>query len=271
MIENVKNPTPDQSSPAAARGRRSGPITLGRIVALTAAAGLLVGVVVGPIVGGHAAVAADTSTTPTEHTVTVSGSGLVSVAPDVADISLGVTVQKSTVAEAQSAAASLMTAVIASVKKNGVDARDIVTSDISLSPVYDYTNSSSPRLVGQQFSNTIKITVRNLKSLAVVVDDSIAAGATTINGISFRLDDPKPVQAQARQLAMADALAKANALTAAAGVSVRGVATITETATQPTPVYYSGAMDAAKAASSTPIQTGTTDIDVEVTVSYIIG
>jgi hypothetical protein len=128
-----------------------------------------------------------------------------------------------------------------------------------------------PRLVGEQFSNTVTVTVRNLKSVASVVDDAIAAGATTINGIAFRLDDPTAVQAQARQIAMADARSKADALTSAAGVSVRGVASITETTAQ-TPVYYSGALDAAKAGGvSTPIQTGSTNIDVEVTVSYLIG
>jgi uncharacterized protein YggE len=70
---------------------------------------------------------------------------------------------------------------------------------------------------------------------------------------------------------MADARTKADALTSAAGVSVKGVAEITETTSQPTPVYYSGALDAKAAAVSTPIQTGTTDVVVQVTVSYLIG
>ena len=283
MTDNLPDATRDQNppatAPAAATGssvdlmskRHAGPITLGRVIALTAAAGLLVGVIVGPIMGGHAALAADASNAP-EHTVTVSGSGDVSVAPDVADVSIGVMVQKTTVAEAQSAAATSMSAVLAAVKKDGVDPKDIVTTNISLSPVYDYSSSGSvPRLVGEQFSNTVTVTVRNLKSVASVVDDAIAAGATTINGIAFRLDDPTAVQAQARQIAMADARSKADALTSAAGVSVRGVASITETTAQ-TPVYYSGALDAAKAGGvSTPIQTGSTNIDVEVTVSYLIG
>jgi hypothetical protein len=110
------------------------------------------------------------------------------------------------------------------------------------------------------------------KSLPAVVDDAVAAGATTINSVSFRLDDPTTVQVQARQLAMKDARSKADVLTAAAGTSVKGVATITETTTQTSPVYYSAAALDSKAASvSTPIQTGSTDIEVQVTVSYLIG
>jgi uncharacterized protein YggE len=283
MNDKASNAQRDQGSPPDIEGARStsggdrgarrlsDQITLGRVIAVTAAASLLIGIIIGPILSGHPALAADASASP-EHTVTVAGTGEISVAPDVADVVIGVMVQKPTVAEAQSAAATSMNAVIAAVEKNGVAAKDIVTVNLSLSPVYDYSSSgSAPKLVGQQFTNTVKVTVRNLKSVASVVDDAVAAGATTISGISFRLDDPSTVQAQARQLAMKDAKTKADALTSAAGVAVKGVAAISETTTQPTPIYYSGALDAAKASGSTPIQTGTTDIVVQVTVTYLIG
>jgi hypothetical protein len=263
--------TPDEAPSGLDRIRRgrSGPITLGRVIALTAAAGLLAGVIVGPIIGGHTALAADTTSTQ-DHTVTVSGVGEVSVAPDVADVVIGVTVQKPTVAAVQSAAATSMTAVINAIKKDGVDAKDIVTIDLSLSPVYDYTGST-PRLIGQQLSNSVKVTVRKLASLAAVIDDSMSAGATTVGSVTFRLNDPTSVQTKARQLAMADARSRADELTAAAGVSVKGVASISETTTQTTPVYYASALDAKSAGVSTPIQTGTTDIVIQVTVSYLIG
>ena len=269
------SPTPNSTpNPAAATteptpGRRLGPITVGRAIALTAAAGLLVGVAFAPMLGSRGATAADPTTSP-EHTVTVSGSGDVSIAPDVADLSLGVTVQKPTAAAAQASAATSMTAVIAAIKKNGVDDKDIVTTNVSLSPVYDYTINSNPRLVGYQFSNTVKVTIRKLASIAAVVDDSVTGGATTVYGINFRVGDPKAAEAKARQLAMADARAKADALATSAGTSVRGVASISEVATQPTPVYYS-AMDSVKSSSvATPIQTGSTDVIVQVTVSYLI-
>ncbi|HEX7611848.1 MAG TPA: SIMPL domain-containing protein [Candidatus Limnocylindrales bacterium] len=269
MNDQASNPTPQHSTGTS----RIGPITIGRAIAVTAAASLLVGLILGPIISGRATLAAD-PTTPPEHTVTVSSNGVVSVAPDVADVVIGVMAQKVTVAEAQTAAATSMTSVIAAVKKTGVDAKDIVTVNISLNPVYDYnTNGAAPRLVGYQFANTIKVTVRDISKVAAVVDDSMAAGATTVNGITFRVGDPKAAQGQARGLAMTDARAKADALAAAAGVSVKGVANITETSSQPTPIYYAaGTLDAAKAQSvSTPIQTGTTDITIQVTVTYLIG
>jgi uncharacterized protein len=279
MNDKAPNAKHDQDSPAttdpAGRHRTigggTGPITFGRAIAVTAALGLVLGIFIGPIVSGRSTIAADATGTP-EQTVSVTGAGDVSVAPDVADVVLGVSIQKPTVAGAQSAAATAMAALVAAVKKDGVDDKDIVTLNLSLSPVYDYSNGSSPRLVGQQFTNTVKVTVRNLKSVATVVDDAIAAGATTVQGIGFRLNDPKMAQAQARALAMADARAKADALTAAAGVSIKGFASINETTVQTSTVAYLGALDAARAAApSTPIQTGTTDIVVQVSVSYLIG
>jgi uncharacterized protein len=255
-----------------ARRLGAGPLTIGRVVAVTAAASLVVGLLVGPMIANYRATGADPSTTTPEHTVTVTGTGEVSVAPDVADVIIGVTVQKPTVKEAQSSAATSMTAAIAAVKKDGVADKDIVTVDVSLNPVYDYGSGGSiPRLVGQSFSNTVKVTVHDLTKLGSIIDDSIAAGATTVEGVSFRLNDPKSVEAQARQLAMTDARSKADALASASGVQVKGVASIAEVTASSPIMYASGALDKAAVAASTPIQTGTTDTQIQVTVSYLIG
>src|ERR1035437_10024912 len=136
------------------RKRQLGPITFGRAIAVTAAASLLVGLVAGPILSNHPALAANPSATQ-EHTVTVSGTGEISVAPDVADVVLGVMAQKPTAAEAQSAAATSMTAVVAAVKKSGVADKDIVTINLNLSPVYDYgSGSSAPRLTRHPTAHT---------------------------------------------------------------------------------------------------------------------
>jgi Uncharacterized conserved protein len=290
MDDKMTDAKHQPSKPAAVAGS-SGPrrLTTSRIVAVAAAASLLVGLIAGPIIANHftsaagtpgtsnapsaSAAATDTTGTP-EHTITVSGSGDVSVAPDVADVVLGVSATKSTVKDARAAAAAAMTAVLAAVKKDGVADKDISTVNLSLSPNYDYSSGKSvPALTGYTYSNTIKVTVRDLTTVAAVVDDSTAAGATTVQGISFRLDDTKAAEAQARQLAMTDAKARADALAQAAGVSIKGVAMISEVTSSPVTYYpqYSAGLAAAAPSVSTPIQTGTTDVTVQVTVSYLIG
>ena len=272
MNDKTTNTKPERSQPAANSSSRPGPLTIGRIVAVTAAFSLLVGIIAGPIIANNHVQGVDTTGTTPEHTVTVSGMGDVSVAPDVADVILGVSVTMPTAKDARAAAATSMTAVLAAVKKDGVADKDIVTTNVSLNPVYDYSAASSaPRLTGYQYANTIKVTVRDLTVVPSVLDDSVAAGATTVQGISFRLDNPKPIEAQARQMAMADARTKADALAQAAGVTVKGVATISEVSVSSPITYYAPTAGVAKDSVSTPIQTGTTDVTIQVNVSYVIG
>jgi uncharacterized protein YggE len=141
-----------------------------------------------------------------------------------------------------------------------------------LQPVYDYSaNGSAPRLTGYQIANTVQATVRDLGTISDVIDGALAAGATTLNGITFRVDDPSAAEAQARVAAMQDARATADALAKAAGVSITGVAAITEQSENvPVPVPYLPTAGAADKAASTPVQAGTNEVDVSVSVVYLI-
>ena len=243
-----------------------------RWLGVGALAGLLVGAALMPALGPRPARAVDGSQAP-EHTISVSGVGRVTVVPDVADVQLGVLVQRPKVRDAQAVAAEQMTKVIAALRKAGIAERDIQTANLSLQPVYDYsTNGSAPRLVGYQLSNSVTATVRDLAKLSDAIDGGLEAGANTLNGVTFRVDDPTKPEQVARASAMTAAKAKADALAKAAGVSIIGVSSISETsAPPPVPVYYAGeAMtDAAKVA--TPVLAGTSDVTVTVSVVYLIG
>jgi uncharacterized protein YggE len=208
-----------------------------------------------------------------EHVITVTGTGKVTVKPDVADISLGVQVQRETAKAARDEAATTMNAIIAALKNLGIADDDIQTSMISINPAYDY-NSSSPRIVGYQVSNIVSVHVTDITKVADVIDDSVAAGATTVNGVSFDVADRTGVENQARDAAVKDARSHADALASSASVTITGVASISETATY-TPWPYYGYADAAggKAPTTsvpTPVQPGTQDITITVTVSYLI-
>ena len=224
-----------------------------------------------PALGPRSTLAVDPGSQAPEHTISVSGSGRVTITPDIADLRLGVQVTKPTVKEARDAAASSMTKVIAALKAAGIAERDIQTSILSLQPVYDYSpNGAPPKLIGYQLTNTVSATVRNLTRVADAVDGAMSAGATTMDGITFRVDDPSAAAKQARTAAMADAKAKAQTLASAAGVSITGVASISEgSSSVPPPVPYAGAAKA-DASVATPIQPGVTEVLVDVSVVYLI-
>ncbi|HTC86477.1 MAG TPA: SIMPL domain-containing protein, partial [Candidatus Acidoferrum sp.] len=116
-----------------------GPRTRLLAVGLTVAA--LLAIASAPSLTPRGTLAAD-ATAP-EHTISVSGTGRVILSPDVADLRLGVTIQRTTVKAARADAATAMTAVIAALKNAGIDDKDIQTSALSLQPQYDYSNNGN--------------------------------------------------------------------------------------------------------------------------------
>jgi uncharacterized protein YggE len=239
-----------------------------RAVAVGLAATAALAIILGPSLAPRGASAVDGST-PAEHSISVTGTGRVTLSPDLADVQLGVMVQRPTVKAARDDAATAMTAVIVALKAAGIADADLTTSLLSLQPQYDYPNNGgTPHIVGYQFSNSVKVTVRHLDTLGDVIDGAIAAGATSLDGVTFRVADETKAEAQARTGAMSDAKARADALAAAAGVSINGIISIAETVSPtPYPMPYA-ALDSAKLA--TPIQPGTNEVTVSVNVVYRI-
>jgi len=235
------------------------------------ATGLLITAIASPAFVPRPILATDPAM-PAEHTLSVSGTGRVVISPDTADLRLGVTTTAKTVVAARDANATAMTAVIAALRKLGIADRDIQTTTLSLSPVYDYPkNTNAPRLTGYTLTNAIAVTIRDLDMAGGAIDAALAAGATTLDSISFRVADQAAAEKEAREAAMAEAGAKAQTLASAAGVSISGVASISETvAPIPYPVYYGAMADAALRDVQTPVQAGTNEVSVTVAVSYVI-
>ena len=251
-----------------------GTTTTWRSAAAIGAGALLIGLVVGPLLNGphQASIArAATDGTPPEHTIAVSGEGKVTVVPDMATVSLGVSVERDTAKAARDAAAQQMTRVVAALKNLGIADEDIATANVSLSPVYDYPTNAQPRIRGYQLQNTVTVTVRDLTKVSDVVDDTVQAGATQVNGISFDVKDRTAAEAKARDAAVKDAKAKADALAAGLGVTISGVASVAESVA--TPIWYGPSYGAAAGAgdkAETPVLPGSTDVTITVQVTFLI-
>lgn len=240
-------------------------------LAMGIAGGLVAAGIAGPAFAPRPVLAVDPATAP-EHTISVNGTGRVVVSPDIADLRLGVTVTKPTVKAARETAAAAMTKVIAALKALGIADQDLQTTMLSLQPNYDYSNSGNPpKLTGYTLSNSVAVTVRDLDKVGDAIDDALAAGATTMDGVTFRVENPAAAEEQARQDAMREARARADTLAASAGVAIRGVASISETSSPvPYPVFYGEARMSAAADIATPVQPGTNEVSVTVNVVYLI-
>jgi uncharacterized protein YggE len=242
------------------------------------AAGLTTGLVAAALVGpaiGTARAQSDSDIIARlvdVSTINVSGVGRVRITPDVADVQLGVTVQGETAQEASNEAARIMEAVIAAIIAAGIPEEDIQTTQLNLYPVYDY-NDNPPEIEAWEANNLVTVTVRDVEAVGQVVGAATDAGATNVQGISFRVDDPAEAEAQARSAAVADARAKAEQLAADAGVAIVGVRSITESSSNaPQPIMFDRAMAAGEAmdTAAPPVLPGQTEISVSVTMQFEI-
>lgn len=203
--------------------------------------------------------------------IVVSGVGRVSVEPDVASVRLGVMLTRPTAAAAREDAAVTMNAVLAAITAAGVERRDVRTSLVALHPVTEHRPDREPRVTGYQLTNSVSVTVRDIDATGSVVDGALAAGATSLDGLGFRVEDRSVPEAEARAAAVADARSRAEALATAAGVALGAVVGIVEGGAAPGPMPRGFAAQALAASADTPIEGGTQDVVVSVVVTFAIG
>lgn len=211
--------------------------------------------------------------------IEVSGTGKIAAAPDFATITLGVVKQGRAATEALAANDKAMNALTASLKEHGIAAKDIQTSEISVTPQYtrprrnmngEEEEGFTPRIVGYQVSNTIYVKVREIPKMGTILDAVVEAGSNQIWGISFGLEKPEKLLDEARKRAMAEAKRKAILLAGEAGVVVGSALVITDSA-EIVPGVQNQMMSAyglAAAPAATPIAAGELEVSVTVQVKY---
>lgn len=198
-----------------------------------------------------------------ERSITVTGEATVSVAPDSANIRLGVTSQGKNAREASEANARQMTNVLAAIKEAGVADRDVQTSRLSLQPQYEQGKAGPARLLGFQVTNQVSIRIREIDKFPGILDRGIAAGANEMSGIEFVVSEQSKLLDQARDDAVADARRKAELYARAAGVKLGPVTSITEEGSSPP----RPAMQAMRA-SAVPVAPGEQLLRAAVSVTF---
>jgi uncharacterized protein YggE len=163
-----------------------------------------------------------------------------------------------------------MANVQAKLKADGVAAADLQTSGLSVQPNYTYTGNTS-KLDGYQVNENLSVVLRDLAKAGSIISDAAQVGGDELRlgSATLDLDEDDALIAQARQKAFDDAKAKAAAYAQAAGRSLGGVTSIAEsTSEQPQPVTYAMPMAAKAVADSVPIEAGSQDVTVTVSVVW---
>ena len=237
--------------------------------------------VAGPT-GTGAAPTPQYATGSTEAGIWVTGTGEMSLAPDIAIVRLGVETTAPTVTKARADAAKAMKAVIAAIKDNDLTDEDIQTTSFNIWPEYEYQEvvswgvSSNKRvLTGYQVSNTAAIKVRDLDAVGKIIDDVARAGgdATRINGIDFSIEDPSAYTTQLREDAVNTAMENAKHFATLTGVTLGKLVYVSEIGGNE-PIVQDFLAEtrafAMASASLTPISGGSLDLTLTVRAGFAI-
>lgn len=202
-----------------------------------------------------------------ERTVTVSATGTVAAAPDIAHISTGVASEARTAREAMELNTKAMRALLDGLKALGLEGKDIQTMSFAVEPQHQhYKDGKPPTVVGYRVVNQVRIVQRDIGRLGETLDKAISLGANQMGGISFEVSNAETLRDDARRRAMENALRRAQLYASAVGGSVGRALTISEGGGTPGPrPLASGRM---AMASAVPIEAGEETLSVSVNVTW---
>ncbi len=162
-----------------------------------------------------------------ESRITVNGTGEVRVSADTAVISLGVNARDKDVLKAQQQVNEIIAAIRKALTEQGVKEENINTEFINIYALYDYRDDQE-QLAAYNASSTLAIKVTDMESVGTLIDLCFAAGANTLNGISFSAADTEEAKAEVMKKAVENAKQKAEILAEASGLKITGIEIISE-------------------------------------------
>ena len=214
-------------------------------------------------------------------TITVSGEGEVTAAPDIATVTFTVRETAKTVPEAQKAVEAKVKTALASMKALGVAEKDTKTISYTVNPKYETQMiycitvpcpQGKTTIVGYDVANTIQVKVRKVEVAGDVLGAIGKANITEISGPEFTVDDMDKVQADAKEKAIANAKEKAEATAKSLGVSLGTISQFNDDGGYQPTFYRAEAMmsKAGAGMDSVSIPSGESVIKSRVTITYTL-
>jgi uncharacterized protein YggE len=205
------------------------------------------------------------------HTVTVTGTGTVSAAPDHFHINIGIEAQRGTVRQAYADASAALNAVQATLLSLNVPRDAIGSTALDVRAETRWKDGSAPEVTGYTVSSTLTVQLRYDGAAEDVIAAVVDTGndSVRLNGLAPALTDPTAAHDAARAVAFSDARRAAELYAGLAGRSLGAAVTITEGVAQ-----FAGPMPglqramAASADSSLRIEPGQSNISAAVTVTW---
>jgi uncharacterized protein YggE len=207
-------------------------------------------------------------------TLSVTGQGQVSRAPDLATVGVTIETNDDSATRALSENNRRYAALVTKLAANGITGSDVTSTSLA-----SYFNArpgtagaNAPgQLYGFVVTRNAQINVGVIAQTGAVIDAATAAGATQINGVSYGFRDRRAVERAALAAAVADAYAQAEAIASAAHVSIVRLLHIgTDSPSARFAPMAIGMVRKAEAPVPTTISPSDLDVSASVTVTYAI-
>lgn len=215
-----------------------------------------------------AATAPAAAQNPPSRTISVSGTGSVTITPDIAYITIGVHTEGANVTEALASNTQQAKTVSDALTGLGVDAKDIQTTAFNVYPMQNYGPSGEMLDLKYVVDNSVYITVRDLNKMGEILSTVVGSGANNISGIQFDVADRSKAETEARQKAVNDARAQAEELAAAAGVKLGKIQYLSASVNSSTATQYSLKSDAIGVGGSVPVSAGQLVVSAYASATY---
>ncbi|MDO8498388.1 MAG: SIMPL domain-containing protein [bacterium] len=210
------------------------------------------------------------STTTTKvDTFNVTGEGKSFVKPDTAYVTVGISASGSTVQQTQDEINSVINQVSASVKKLGIEAADIQTTNYNINPSYDY-QTGRQKINGYQASTNLRIKIKDLEKASHVIDAATEAGANEVSGVTFDVADKTKAENEARQQAVTEAKKKAEEAAKIVGFTLGRIINYSENFGGSLRLIPMLQAAGGKESTDTQVEPGSSEINLTVTLSYEI-
>ena len=200
--------------------------------------------------------------------VSVSGTGKVTYVPDLVHVSVGVSSDGKTANEAWQKNEEIVRKLFDVLKTFGIDAKDMKTTGLNITPRYVHHKDQEPELVGYTATYDLNVTVRKLDDAGRVMDTLVENGANRHMNIAFGHSDIEKLMDEARTKAAAEARKNAELYVTASGASLGQVISISEGQAY-APNFFAYERQS-KLDAGLAIAAGTQDLSVSITVVYAI-
>ena len=171
------------------------------------------------------------------RTISVTGDASLKAANDTARVGFVVEGRGPTAAVALRNSSTRLRRVLGALKRVGVADRDLRTRSVSVARRRDRRGRKLPGYIAR---GGVTAVVRDVTQTGAVIDGGVAAGATSVSGPSFFIDDPQALLRRALVVAFRDARAKAAQLAAEAGLTLGGAISIRESTFVPSDTDFGG-------------------------------